>query len=124
MLVFVALTLFAGLSARDGAAQDTAEASTDGQAAETPAQADAQAAADLELISALERVVSRAIARAERSVVSIARRRRPPAAQAQSDYHYGRGTLDAANPWDPNFIPNEFATGVVIDSSGLVLTNN
>jgi S1-C subfamily serine protease len=109
------------------------EASNDAQAAERQANGsqatgsdadEAQAAADLDLISALERVVSRAIARAERSVVSIARRRRPPAAQAQADYHFGRGTQDTGNPWDPNFIPNEFATGVVIDASGLVLTNN
>jgi serine protease Do len=85
----------------------------------------AQAAADLELISALERVVSRAIARAERSVVSIARRKRPPTQPYPADSHPGRAApWENSNPSDANFIPNEFATGVVIDSSGLVLTTS
>ena len=39
-----------------------------------PAAGDEEAEADLEFVSAMERVLSRAIARAERSVVSIARR--------------------------------------------------
>jgi serine protease Do len=111
----VALGASAGLPTRKAAAQDDPR-SADSQTA------DSQAAADLELISALERVVQRAIARAERSVVSIARRKRPPA-HSPADFHYGRSSPDAGSPWDPNFVPNEFATGVVIDSSGLVLTN-
>ena len=90
---------------------------------------DAQAEADLEFVSAMERVLSRAIARAERSVVSIARRNKSA--------EYARGDIQPdlfrvsprrlgtapADPRDPDFVPNEFATGVVVDASGLVLTN-
>ena len=88
------------------------------------AEGDAQAAADLELISALERVVSRAIARAERSVVSIARRKRPPAGLSPADFHPGQYPPDSENPWEANLISGQFGTGVVVDASGLVLTNS
>ncbi|HWB13782.1 MAG TPA: trypsin-like peptidase domain-containing protein [Pirellulales bacterium] len=124
--VFVALGTSAGLPTQRAAAQDDArpaEETNYDQIRGGGQSADAQAAADLELISALERVVQRAIARAERSVVSLARRRRPPAT-SPSDWHFGRPSPDTGNPWDPNFVPNEFATGVVIDANGLVLTNN
>ncbi|HVX64798.1 MAG TPA: trypsin-like peptidase domain-containing protein [Pirellulales bacterium] len=88
----------------------------------------AQAEADLQLVSALERVVSRAIARAEKSVVSIARRSRS-AEYARRDAQpdlvglASRRGAAANDPRDPEFVPNEFATGVVVDASGLVLTN-
>src|SRR5487761_64402 len=92
-----------------------------------PSENDAQAAADLELVSALERVMSRAIARAERSVVSIARRKRASTQQSTADSHPGvssrLGNRDASMPFDPNFAPTEFASGVIIDARGLVLTN-
>ncbi|HUY92622.1 MAG TPA: trypsin-like peptidase domain-containing protein [Pirellulales bacterium] len=90
---------------------------------------DAQAEADLEFVSTMERVLARAIARAERSVVSIARRNK------SADYARGDAQPDLlglssrrlgtppVDPRDPDFVPNEFATGVVIDASGLVLTN-
>lgn len=98
------------------------------QAQPAPAAAqtdDAQAAADLELISALERVVSRAIARAQRSVVSIARRKRESPQANLMDSHPGRFTLGGREsmPLDPNFAASEFATGVIIDARGLILTN-
>lgn len=98
-------------------------------AQETPfgnATDDAQAAADLELITALERVVSRAIARAERSVVSIARRKHEPEQANRVDSHPGgfmMGGRDPSTPLDSNFAASEFATGVVIDARGLILTN-
>lgn len=90
-----------------------------------PAEDDTQAAADLELVSAVERVVSRAIARAERSVVSIARRKRPVSAAFSADSHQGRAFgQDVENPVETSFISGQFGTGVVVDASGLVLTNS
>ncbi|HET6884368.1 MAG TPA: trypsin-like peptidase domain-containing protein [Pirellulales bacterium] len=87
---------------------------------------DPQATADLELVSAVERVVSRAIARAERSVVSIARRKRD-VSQQLADSHPGalsrRVGPDTSTPVDAGFAANEFASGVVIDARGLILTN-
>lgn len=88
----------------------------------------AQAAADLELISALDRVVGRAIGRAERSVVSIARRNRAQAmAQDRQDTRPAfppvrQLPLATDDPRSPDFMANEWATGIVIDRSGLVLT--
>jgi serine protease Do len=89
------------------------------------ADSDPQAAADLELVSAVERVVSRAIARAERSVVSIARRKRTTSPLATADSHPAfRGFgQDTSTPADAGFAANEFASGVVIDARGLILTN-
>jgi serine protease Do len=115
--VLLALLLITALLARPASAQEAASPAQDG---------DAQAAADLELVSALERVVSRAIARAERSVVSIARRKRASTVNL-ADSHPGAflrsAGPDASTPFDPNFAPSEFASGVVIDARGLVLTN-
>ena len=56
----------------------------------------------------MEAVMVEAIAKAEKSVVAIAR---------------GRRGDQADRLGDPDFIPNEFATGVVIDRRGLILTN-
>src|SRR5690242_1470736 len=79
LMLTVCCTLLAFAAPR-AAAQDEAP---------LPADDDAQAAADLELVSALERVVSRAIARAEKSVVSIARRKRTPQSPSPADSHPG-----------------------------------
>ncbi|HEX4147578.1 MAG TPA: trypsin-like peptidase domain-containing protein [Pirellulales bacterium] len=92
-----------------------------------PAQA--QEPAGLEAAVALERVLVQAIGSAERSVVSIAR-------VSQRGDEAGRDLRVEAfqplnpplmphsdNPTDPEFVPNEFATGVVVDRSGLILTN-
>jgi serine protease Do len=92
------------------------------------AQSDAaQAEADLELISALERVVGRSIDRVEKSVVSIARRSRAQAAARNQDTRppFPGERLPAPvldDPRSPEFMASEWATGVVIDRAGLVLT--
>ncbi len=76
--------------------------------------------------AAMEDVLVKAIAQAERSVVAIARVNRN-----STD---GRGDLvpnlfnrvrpqDTAVPGEPGFIPNEYATGVVV-GDGLILTAN
>ena len=82
----------------------------------------------LEVAGAMEQVVVDAIARAERSVVAIARVRRTPAGEAlnlefRPDPFGGRTIPFAApRPTDPDFIPNEYGTGVVVDRRGLILT--
>ena len=124
-LAFV-LTLAGGTTSR-ARAQALAES---GSAADRKDdRLDAQAEADLQLVSAMERVVARAIARAEKSVVSIARRSKS-SEYARHDSQpdlLGLAARQAGNvpadPRDPEFVPNEFATGVIIDASGLVLTN-
>jgi S1-C subfamily serine protease len=61
---------------------------------------------------AIQQALVESIARAEKSVVAIARVTREP---------NQRGMLPV-DPTDPDFIPNEFGTGVVIDRRGLILT--
>jgi serine protease Do len=77
-------------------------------AAATPPAAPAQEPTGLEAAVAIERVFVDVIGRCERSVVAVARARK------------GTGS---AKLIDPEFIPNEFGTGVVVDRAGLVLTN-
>jgi S1-C subfamily serine protease len=87
---------------------------------ESPSGADAAVA--------LEKAFVDVIGRTEKSVVAIARVRREPNGEATSlDIRpdaFGRRTSPAVSPQptDPDFIPNEYATGVVIDPHGLILT--
>jgi serine protease Do len=74
----------------------------------------------------MERLVVEAIARAEKSVVAIARvRKDEDAAEAAGGEGplVGPRLLDRLEPTDPRFVPSEFGSGVVIDAKGLVLTN-
>jgi serine protease Do len=66
----------------------------------------------LQAASAIEQSMIDVIARCERSVVAIARVRREDTEQLGPE------------PGKSDFIPNEYATGVVIDAHGLILTNN
>ncbi|MGE0610266.1 MAG: trypsin-like peptidase domain-containing protein, partial [Pirellulales bacterium] len=84
----------------------------------------------LAALVALEDVLVETIAKCEKSVVSIARIRRRPVADnspnfgAPDFFRGGRASNDPPeNPTNPDFIPNEFGTGVVIDAKGLILTN-
>lgn len=79
---------------------------------------------------ALEAALVDAIATAERSVVSIARVSRVTEDEERQDrfdrpgiFGRGRMQMDPPKATDLDFVPNEFATGVVIDASGLILTN-
>lgn len=82
----------------------------------------------LEAAVAIEEALVEAIARAEKSVVAIARvRRERPGDVIQFEFRpdpFGRraGVLGAREPTDPDFIPNEYAAGVVVDRAGLILT--
>jgi S1-C subfamily serine protease len=88
----------------------------------------AQEPSGLQAAAALEKVLEDSIARAERSVVAIARvRREQPGEAIPSEFHpdaFQRRPPPLAPPLptDPNFVPNEYGTGVVVDRHGLVLT--
>ncbi len=90
------------------------------------AEAQAPAVTAPEGAAVLEEALVRAIARAERSVVAIARvRREPPGERLVPELRpnpFGRVPAAPPKPTDPDFVPHEFATGTVIDARGLVLT--
>ena len=80
------------------------------------------------VLAALETALTEAIARAEKSVVAIAMVPRPRAGTAMALEHrpdpFGRRLPPPVQPGplDPDFIPSQYATGVVIDPNGLILT--
>jgi len=77
---------------------------------------------------ALEKALTETIARAEKSVVAIARVRveRPsetfPLEFRPDPFRRRMVPPTAPQPTDPDFIPNEYGTGVVVDRRGLILT--
>ena len=87
-----------------------------------PRPLSAQEPTALEAAATLEKTLVEAIARAEKSVVAIARYRKGRAPQRPAD--------DPSIPFAPGQpggadepAPNEYATGVVIDPQGYILTN-
>jgi serine protease Do len=78
--------------------------------------------------AALEKVLVDVIARNEKSVVAIARvRKEQPGETFQMEFRpdpFGRRPtpLSPPQPTDPDFIPNEYGAGVVVDRAGLILT--
>lgn len=83
---------------------------------------EAQEPTVLESALALEKTVAEAIARAERSVVAIARYRKgrlPPAQGGAQPAPFAPGRAGGLE----ETAPNEYATGVVIDRRGYILTN-
>ena len=94
-----------------------------------PRLAVAQAPSALDAARTMEKALVDCIARAEKSVVAIARVRK-------GGFGLGGGDVDERlrldrrrfgaidpEPTNPDFVPNEFATGVVIDVNGYILTN-
>jgi S1-C subfamily serine protease len=85
-------------------------------------------AAGLEAVAAIEKVLVDTIARNEKSVVAIARvRKEQPGENLHFEFRpdaFGRrlGQTSPLRPTDPNFVPNEYGTGVVVDRRGLILT--
>ena len=81
-----------------------------------------------EAAAAMEKVLVNVIARTEKSVVAIARvRKERPGETFQFEFRpdaFGRrpAALSLAQPTDPDFIPNEYGAGVVVDRRGLILT--
>jgi len=88
----------------------------------------AQGPADVDPLAALERALVDTIAQNEKSVVAIARVRIPRSDEAlRPEFRpdpFGRRAVVSSGPkpTDPDFIPNEYGTGVVIDRRGLILT--
>lgn len=77
---------------------------------------------------AMQNALVQVVAQCEKSVVAIARvRKEQPGETFQMEFRpdpFGRKpTLMAApQPTDPDFIPNEYGAGVVVDRAGLILT--
>ena len=94
----------------------------------TVGTASAQRWAEPAAVASVQESLVDAIARSERSVVAIARvRKNAPGESFAFEFRpdpFGRTTTTPSepNPGDPNFIPNEYATGVVVDRAGLILT--
>ena len=88
----------------------------------------AQEPEGLAAAAAIENALVQTIATAEKSVVAIARVRKEQAGDSvRLEFRpdaFGRRLSVAAppEPTDPNFVPNEYGTGVVVDRRGLVLT--
>jgi serine protease Do len=78
--------------------------------------------------AAIEKTLVDAITRAEKSVVAIARVKKEVAGESliletRPDPFGRRAVLPVApQPTDPDFLPNEYGTGVIIDRQGLILT--
>ncbi|MBI3861333.1 MAG: trypsin-like peptidase domain-containing protein [Planctomycetia bacterium] len=72
--------------------------------------------------AALQEAFVKAIESAEKSVVSIARDKRGPAFHAERRHPLFERERPS-DPTDPNWTPNEFGAGIVIDKNGLILTN-
>lgn len=88
-----------------------------------PAITAAQEPSGLQAAAALEKLLEDSIARSEKSVVAIARVRKPDDADANLISPLSR-PFPRQDPTDPDFIPNDFGAGVVIDPAGLILTTH
>lgn len=86
----------------------------------------AQEPSGLSAAAAIESLLVEAIAQAEKSVVAVARLRKPTGdASPAADLLEGLGGEGAdlfSDPTRPDFVPHDFGSGVVIDSRGLILT--
>ena len=88
----------------------------------------AQEISGVNAATAIEKNLIDVIARAEKSVVAIARVRRESSGETfrmelRPDAFDRRPILSAVpRPTDPDFIPNEYGTGVVVNRRGLILT--
>jgi len=80
------------------------------------------------LAATMEQVISSAIATAEKSVVAIARvpKERPGEAVGlefrPDPFSRRTAPFNPPKPTDADFVPKDFATGVVVDRQGLILT--
>ncbi|QDU27864.1 Periplasmic serine endoprotease DegP precursor [Anatilimnocola aggregata] len=88
--------------------------------------APAQEPSGLQAAVALESVLVDTIAKAEKSVVAVARLRKQspdasPAAELGEGLS-GEGADLFSDPTRPDYVPHDFGSGVVIDSRGLILT--
>lgn len=83
----------------------------------------AQEPTGLQAAAAMEEAMVQAIAQSERSIVAIARMRR--AGDDRADFAsspFSQLGRSAPRPGEAEFIPNDYATGVIVGASGLILT--
>ena len=87
----------------------------------------AQHDAPLSIASAIEKTLVDAIRRTEKSIVAIARVRKDRFTNLGERTgplrQFPLGPTARPTPTDPEFVPNEYATGIVVDQAGLILTN-
>ncbi len=117
-MVILALALWAGI-ARPGMV--VAQQSKAPPPKASPAEAQ-------RWLSAVQETVAAAIDRNQRSVVSIARRKNRLLTVPAAPFDRSRALDPSADrpppdPKDPSFVPSEYATGVVVDPKGLILTS-
>lgn len=97
-----------------------------GISAARPALVLGQEPSGAQALAALENTLVDAIARAEKSVVAVGRVRKPADGAGNQELPSLRGAFDSdldSDPTRPGFMPHDFGAGVVVDSSGLILTN-
>ncbi|WP_254513591.1 trypsin-like peptidase domain-containing protein [Anatilimnocola floriformis] len=85
----------------------------------------AQEPSGLSAAAAMESLLVEAIAKAEKSVVAVARLRKSTDSSPSADLLEGLGPEGAdllSDPTRPDFVPHDFGSGIVIDSRGLILT--
>ncbi len=80
-----------------------------------------QESSGLAAAAAIQEAFIKAIETAEKSVVSISRDKRQGLTHQDNRLPFGRER--EPGPSDPNWVPNEFGAGVIIDKAGLILTN-
>ncbi|HEX3870402.1 MAG TPA: trypsin-like peptidase domain-containing protein, partial [Pirellulales bacterium] len=91
--------------------------------------AGAQEVSGLQAAAAIEDAMVRAIDEAEQSIVAIALvsnhgdAMREARMELLPPFGQPMAISQQNDPADPDFVPNDYATGVIIDSAGLVLTN-
>jgi serine protease Do len=85
-----------------------------------PAETSALAA-----VAAIEQATIQAIAKAEKSVVAIARIAKEETAREITLDRFlpGGATARGLSPLHPEFVPHEFGSGVILDKTGLILTS-
>lgn len=93
-----------------------------------PSRLAAQEVSALAAARAFEQLVIDAIAKAEKSVVAIARVRKLPTQADLSEDDDARMFFPARplrrlDPESPEFAPNDYGSGVVVDRQGLIVTN-
>jgi S1-C subfamily serine protease len=82
----------------------------------------AQEPSGLQAAAAIEASLVEAIAKAEKSVVAVARLRKSAQDASPAAELSGDGIELFNDPTRPDFVPHDFGSGVVIDARGLILT--
>ena len=97
-------------------AQEAAPAATEKADTDKPSDG-------LAIVASIEQATTAAIDKAEQSIVAIARVRKDQATNVRAEQLLVPGQFPFSDaPENPDFVPSEFASGVVISSDGLIVT--